>query len=115
MGVLSLLVAGTSASCSSRSARQQSQFQPITVQVENQNFNDVTVFLVWNTDRRRLGVVNGNTRSNFTSQWYGPTLELEIDVLAGRRYRSERISVNPGDELIAEIPSTLERIRIYRR
>jgi hypothetical protein len=85
------------------------------VQVDNQNFNDVTVYLIWRSDRRRLGSVGGHSRATFTSQWYGPDLLVELDVLAGSRVRSERVPVNPGEQLVVEIPATIERLRVIRR
>jgi hypothetical protein len=111
LGALSVL-----ADCSARSRRNQSTaFTPITVHVDNQNFNDVTVYLVWRSDRRRLGSVGGHTRASFTSPWYGPELQVELDVLAGSRIRGDRVAVNPGDEMVIEIPSAAERFRVYRR
>jgi hypothetical protein len=112
---LAAMVLLTTMACSARGRRQEENFPPVAVQVENQNFNDVTVYLVWNSDRRRLGVVNGNSRGSFSTQWHGPSMQVELDVLAGRRYRGDRISVNPGDNVVIEIPSTLERFRVYRR
>ena len=110
-----LAVIAVLAACSSRGRGQTDRFPPLGVQVENQNFSDVTVYLVWNSDRRRLGVVNGNTRSTFTTAWYGPAMHVELDMLAGSRYRGERISVSPGDQVVIEIPSSIERMRVYRR
>ena len=114
--LLAIAIVALVASCSQRRSRRQTDnFPPITLQIDNQNFNDVTVYLVWGSDRRRLGVVNGNTRNTFTSRWNGPTFAVEVDVLAGNRYRGEQVSVNPGDEFVIEIPSSLDRFRVYRR
>jgi hypothetical protein len=112
--VITVLLAVTA--CTTRSRRaQQSAYQPITVQVENQNFNDVTVYLLWRSDRRRLGSVGGHSRATFTSQWYAPDLVVELDVLAGSRVRSDRVQVNPGEQLYIEIPAQIDRVRVLRR
>jgi len=115
-GALLIVLAIGVTACTTRSRRaQQNAYQPITVQVENQNFNDVTVYLLWRSDRRRLGSVGGHSRATFTSEWYAPDLVVELDVLAGSRVRSDRVPVNPGDRLIVEIPSQIERVRVIRR
>lgn len=115
--LLATLALATIAACGGRSSRRANDnFPPVTVHVMNQNFNDVTVYFVWGGgDRRRLGVVNGHGQATFTARWQAPTVQVEVDVLAGSRYRGERFTANPGDEFIIEIPSALERFRVYRR
>jgi hypothetical protein len=102
--------------CSSRAAnRTDESYPPIKIRVLNQNFYDATIYLVWRSDRRRLGVVGGNTEQSFTSQWYGPEIQVELQLLAGSRVRGDRLGISPGDELIVEIPSNPERFRVYKR
>lgn len=114
--LLLLLAFGTAAACSSRRNRRDTSFPPIQVHVENLNFYDATVYLIWRSDRRRLGVVNGNGRQTFTSTWNGPDVTVEIELLAGRRYRGDTIGISPGDDLVLEIPAAnVDRLRVYRR
>jgi hypothetical protein len=115
LGLLLLLLALSA--CSSRRGRrpQNNLYPPITVSIENQNFYDATVYLRWRGDRRRLGVVTGNSRGTFESQWYGPDVQIEIELLAGRRHTGDPIGVSPGDQLIVEIPANADRLRVFRR
>ncbi len=115
LGLLLLVV--TLSACTQRRSRrpQQNAYPPITVSVENQNFYDATVYLRWRGDRRRLGVVNGNGRGTYESPWYGPDVQIEIELLAGRRHLGDPIGVSPGDQLIVEIPANADRFRVFRR
>jgi len=114
--LLLLLLLMNAASCSSRRNTQRNEsFPPVTFNIQNLNFYDATVYLVWRSDRRRLGVVGGNSTQVFTSQWYGPEVQVELQMLAGTRVRSDRLGVNPGEEFVIEIPSDPNRLRIYRR
>jgi hypothetical protein len=114
-GLLCIAVIAHSAACSSRRAQRTENFPPVKLEIINQNFYDATVYLLWRSDRRRLGVVGGNSRQSFTSQWYGPEVQVELQMLAGTRVRGDRFGVNPGDEFVIEIPSDPNRLRIYRR
>ncbi|MCI0436166.1 MAG: hypothetical protein L0271_21365 [Gemmatimonadetes bacterium] len=112
--VLILLLALSA--CTSRRGRQATNaYPPITVSVDNQNFYDATVYLRWRGDRRRLGVVTGNTRTTYESPWYGPDVQIEIQLLAGNRHTGDPIGVSPGDQLIVEIPANADRFRVFRR
>lgn len=116
LALLALLVLGAAAACSTKRNRGGNSYPPVTFHVENLNFYDATVYAVWRSDRRRLGVVNGNSRQSFTANWNGPDVTLEIELLAGRRYRSDTIGISPGDEVVLEIPaSNVDRLRVYRR
>lgn len=90
---------------------------PIVVHVDNQHFSDATVYLFWGGGggRHRLGAVTGKNQSAFTTRWLGPSATLEFSLLAGRTYRADPISVNPGDELILEVPVAAERFIVRRR
>jgi hypothetical protein len=114
--ILIVALITTGAACSSRRSRGRDEtFPPVRLEIFNQNFYDATVYLIWRSDRRRLGVVGGNSRQSFTSQWYGPEFQIELQMLAGSRIRGDRVGVNPGEEFVVEIPSDPNRLRIYRR
>ncbi|MGH7500791.1 MAG: hypothetical protein ACREL7_03450 [Longimicrobiales bacterium] len=103
------------ASCSSRRGQQGNSYPPITVSIENQNFYDATVYLSWRGDRRRLGVVGGNTTQTFESPWFGPEVTIQIDLLAGGRRSGDPIGISPGEELVVQIPASIDRLRVIRR
>jgi len=115
LGLVLLLLALAACTTGRRRQQQSNAYPPIRISIENQNFYDATVYLRWRGDRRRLGVVNGNTRSDFESPWYGPDLQFEIELLAGSRYTGDTIGVSPGDQLIVEIPANADRLRVFRR
>ena len=86
----------------------------IRINVVNNNFNEATVRAVARTERR-LGVVQGNSRQSFTLAW--PTvddLRIRIDVLAGDRFTTNRISVGPGDAVYLTITNPLYRSLLRR-
>lgn len=72
----------------------------IKIIIKNQAFMDATVYAVSTGGMRRLGQVTGKRETVFTMSWPGPSdLYLEIDILAGPRCRTERMLVDPGDEV----------------
>jgi len=76
-----------------------------SIEVRNDNFNQARIFALWNGDRRRLGSVGGNQTEIFTLDWRTQDLRLEVDFLAAGGFVSDRISVNPGDQLYFRIPA----------
>ncbi len=86
----------------------------ITIEVENHNFNDATLRAVARMERR-LGVVTGNGKQTFTIPW--PTvndLQIRIDVLAGDRFTTNRVSVSPGESVFLTIQNPLYRSLLRR-
>lgn len=83
--------------------------QPTVVQVDNQGFADMTVYVLRNSQRVRLGTATGNSKSSFTiptSVVRGlETLRFIADPIGGRRNSvSEEITVAPGDTVSLTIP-----------
>lgn len=73
----------------------------VTVEVENQNWNDMVVYARRNTTRSRLGMVNTGQTARFTvprAFTAGPgTLQLEADPVGSYNiYRSDEVLVSPG-------------------
>ena len=86
----------------------------IQINVENNNFNDATIRAVSRSERR-LGVVSGNSRESFTLPW--PTvddLRIRIDILAGDRFTTNRVSVGPGDRVFLTIQNPVYRSLLRR-
>lgn len=77
----------------------------ISLSVHNDNFQDARVFSRLNGERRRLGLVPGNSSDTFTLAGRSGSLRLEVDFVAGGGFLSDAIHVNPGDNLVFRIPS----------
>lgn len=80
----------------------------IKVFITNLDFNDATVWGVTNGSRRRLGRAAGKRETVFSLPLTHPSdFYLEIDILAGPRCTTERMTVDPGDhvELIIQTDS----------
>jgi hypothetical protein len=76
--------------------------EDVVVQVHNQSFPDVTVYVVPAGDPRRLGAVTGNSSATFkvpARMLSTGTLQLLARPLAGRAYLLPPVSVSPGDQV----------------
>ena len=71
----------------------------ITLEVRNDNFFDARIYAIRGGLRQRLGFVNGNGKGTFRFLWLDGDLWIEINFVAGGRYLSQVIDVQPGDEL----------------
>src|SRR5437016_12368067 len=81
----------------------------VAVNVDNQNFLDMNVFLVRGGQRIRLGTVPGLTSRILMVRpdlvGYGTELRFELHPIGGRSNPvSETISVRPGDVIQLTIP-----------
>ena len=86
----------------------------IRIDIVNNNFNEATVRAVSRTERR-LGIVPGNGRESFTMAWATvDDLRVRIDVLAGDRFTTNRVSVGPGDRVYLTIANPLYRSVLRR-
>jgi hypothetical protein len=108
--VFVLLLLGIIA-CSSlgRGSGNTAQNQPTVVQVDNQGFLDMDVYVVRSGQRIRLGTATGNSKTNLTipaSLISGLTpLRFVADPIGGRRASvSQEITVAPGDTVVLTIP-----------
>lgn len=101
---LSLLLAFGVAACAG--SRTQARGLPgsetnqrISILVDNQEFNDATIYLFRNSSRYRLGIVGGKSSREFTTAWQFPEMQLQVSFLGGGGFTTERIAVSPGDDL----------------
>ena len=67
--------------------------------VENNDYRDASVYIVWNGSRERVGSVTGKTTQTFRTPWRSEQVQLEVDFVGGGRFRSERMDVWQGDHL----------------
>ena len=100
--LLSLTLACVRGGASTRTAGDTAT---TTIDVENQDFNDMTVYVLRNGQRLRLGIAPGNKTTVLTIPRYlvnGTSyLRFEADPLAGNRSPvSEEIDVSSGDQLV---------------
>ena len=83
----------------------QAQEDRLRIQVQNMNFNDVTVFAVSSGQRVRVGSVTGKTDGNFRLTWnYADHISFQISVVGGRNCNTAPIAVDPGARVWVQIP-----------
>ncbi len=106
--VLALAVA--SLGCSTGRTARNADDGPVrtTIDVQNQDFNDMTVYAVVNGSRTRLGIAGGNKTTVLTIPDYlinGTTfMRFVADPIGGNRTPvSEEVDVSAGDQLVMVI------------
>jgi hypothetical protein len=107
---LTLALAITSIGCRSGNAPRRTSDGPVrtTIDVQNQDFNDMTVYVIVNGARTRLGIAPGNKTTVLTIPDYllaGTTfLRFVCDPIGGNRTPvTEEVDVTPGDQLVMVI------------
>jgi hypothetical protein len=76
----------------------------IRIEVRNFNFADATLYALRGAERIRLGVVTGKTDQNFEVPWtVTRPLQIEINLLAGDRCVTRRLTVDPGEVISLQI------------
>lgn len=86
--------------------------EPTTVEVQNQGFPDMTIYVVQSGQRVRLGLATGNSTETFvipSAVVNGPAMQLRFiaDPIGGSRLPvSDEITVSPGDHVQLTIPAT---------
>lgn len=88
----------------------------IRIYVTNRNFMDATIWAVTTGTRRKLGTITGKRDEVFTVPWdFSTDLWLEIDMLAGGRCTTDRLPVDPGDEIEVIIDLDMNGSPLCRR
>jgi hypothetical protein len=87
----------------------RAQREPTTLVVDNQSFLDANIYVLRGSQRIRLGLAGGNTRSRFTipaNLIFGvTTLQFLADpVGSGRTPVSNEIRISEGEEVRLTIP-----------
>lgn len=105
LAVLAVLFA---AGCFAPNEVQMSDKAPTTVEVENRNFQDMTVYVLRSGQRIRLGRIGGLGTETFTIPADvvrgSTTLRFVADPVGGAAEVSMEIAVLPGDMLQLIIP-----------
>ena len=92
--------------------------EPIRVEVQSLNFNDVTVWAVRQGTRIRLGTVTGKTDQVFRIDWNAALpISFVIDVIGGRSCTTPRIGVDRNARVWLSIPANVgsQPCRVGRR
>ncbi len=71
----------------------------MSLDVDNQNFYDATIYAVRPGLRQRIGYVVGEHQGKFSFRWPDGDLRLEIDLLAVGAYYTQVMDVQQGDQL----------------
>lgn len=81
---------------------------PIQIDVQNSNFNDVTIWAIRSGQRIRLGRVTGKTDERFRIAW-NPAIPIyfAIDEVGGRGCRTNSLSVDPNARVWVVIPANM--------
>jgi hypothetical protein len=73
--------------------------QPVLLTVDNQDFRDATIYVIWNGPKQRVGSVTGKTTKTFSMQWREYQMRLDVDFLGGGGLTGDPISVYAGDHI----------------
>ena len=102
------LVTGVTA-CSKQAGAPVDPMAPAFVEVQNQAYLDMTIYVIRSGQRIRLGQVSGNSTATFelprTVVNPGLPVRFQADPIGGSRTPfSQEIGVSPGDTVVLQIP-----------
>jgi hypothetical protein len=107
-----LLLAACAPSAMSGGGNPKAEYTPATVSVENQNWSDVTVYLVQGSSRIRLGMVTSMGSASFRvprgMEAYAGQLRLLADpVGSSHMFLSEAVQIRPGQRVALQLGNNL--------
>ncbi|MGH7509562.1 MAG: hypothetical protein ACREMZ_08835 [Gemmatimonadales bacterium] len=108
-----LAAAGCGLLPSSRSGSSEARAgTEVSVEVENHNWSDITVYLMAGGLPQRLGMVTalGSARLGFPLQWLntGSGVRLRALPVAGQAFTTETILVQPGQSIFWTLENDLD-------
>jgi hypothetical protein len=80
-----------------------------TLEVRNQNFNAVTVYLYRLGARERMGVVEGNSTQTYNFDYPATEVRILMSFLAGGCVLTEELPLVEGDDLLLIVRSGDDR------
>lgn len=81
---------------------------PIRIEIQNLNFNDITVWAVRQGQRIRLGRVTGKTDQTFSTEWnLALPIYFVVDVTGGRSCRTASVSVERNARVWVTVPGSV--------
>ena len=111
--LLAVVALGAGSACGGGSARNP--FDPsstragvdrIRIEVQNLNFNDITVWAMRQSQRVRVGRVTGKTDQTFNIEWnVAQPIWFEVDIVSGRSCRTGQVPVDPQSRVWLIVPS----------
>ena len=88
----------------------------IQLNVDNQSFNDVRLYVESVRGRQTVGTVSGNSRKTFRIDWGGlDELSVRMEFLASENYVSNIVNAAPGDRVELFIPDNPRNAILRRR
>lgn len=110
--VLALALTALLGACFSGYGRARNPFDPsegaredVQIRVENQNFNDVTLYALRGGEPIRLGDVIGKSSGSFSIDWnFSLPLEFRAELVGGGACNIRPLNVDPGDRIWVRIP-----------
>ena len=80
----------------------------LTIEIRNQQLEDARVWLIVDGQRQTLGSVRGNRNETFYHPMDGVrSVHMEFDITLGPRCLTRDVTLGPGDDVQATIPSML--------
>lgn len=76
----------------------------VVLEVDNQNYKDARIYVIWNSARDRVGMVTGNTRQTFRLRGQEGQMRVEVDFVAGGGFVTEPLQVWRGETIQLVIP-----------
>ena len=97
------LIAVAGCATTGGAADDQRERDEIVIEVQNDNFNQATVFI---PGGRRIGIVAGKSTATFRVEWYLPDVEISIRLLGAGSGRLRPRSGGGGETWKFIIPAT---------
>ncbi len=115
--IIAVVLAATACSHRGRSSYASEPPPDVTLQVTNHNFLDVTVFVLHEGQRIRMGLATGSSSQSFTIPGRLVALSHEIALLgvlgeaigSSERARTEILTVRPGQRIEWTLETDLRR------
>jgi hypothetical protein len=92
----------------------QRREEPVRVHVDNQNFDDATIYAYVSGTRFRLGSVVGHREGDFTIPEHPLDVAFEVRLLADASFVTATVTVSPGDRLELVIMPDLYQTHVVR-
>ncbi len=70
------------------------------IEIRNQNFSGVNVYIYRDGFRHRIGTVDGITTRTLTFDWSYPDVRILLDFIGGGCIRTDTMGVVQGDDLL---------------
>lgn len=83
----------------------ETEMETVFLEVDNQNFLDARIYLLWDGVPDRAGTVIGNTQDTLVIEAQPGDLQIQVDFVAGGTRVSDPISVWEGDTVELLIPA----------